>query len=189
MSTTSSFPTYKEVATALKKSPANYNAAQVHGLMCGLICATSGKSNTRWEPIILGNEKDPQMREILQRLYETSYHQMSEFSFEFGLLLPDDKIDINERTEALGLWCQGFLTGLEQGKVPIENREPSEVTETIEDLIEISQVNYGDLTSSDEDETAYFELVEYVRLAALMIFHELNADTMPGLLSDNNSLH
>lgn len=191
MTTTPSLPSYSEVASALKKTAGHYNASQVHGLMCGLICATSGQADTHWEKMLFGKEKNPQIEEILQELYENSFHQISEFSFEFSLLLPDDDNDINQRAEALGLWCQGFLTGLEQAKVPIKNREPSEVTEALDDLIEISQVNYGDISSSDEDETAYFELVEYVRLAALMIFHDLNsggASDAPNP-EENSALH
>src|SRR5690348_15136694 len=90
MSITPSQPTYADVDEALLNAGSGYNAAQVHGLMCGLICATSGKADTRWEKLILGKKKDPEAQEILLSLYETSYHQMSEFSFEFTLLLPED---------------------------------------------------------------------------------------------------
>lgn len=185
MSTIPALPTYKEVTSALKNTPAKYHAAQVHGLMCGLICATSGKNDDHWQKQFL-TEENKKSVEILQQLYETSYHQLSDFSFEFVLLLPEDTTDINQRAESLGLWCQGFLTGLEQGNVPITNRPMSEVTEAINDLVEISQVNYGDIAENDEDETAYFELVEYVRLAVLMIFQELRPVTPP---AQNKSLH
>lgn len=189
MGTTSSLPTYTEVANALKKTPTKFDAAQTHGLMCGLICATSGKANPHWESMLFGKQKESPTLAILQQLYETSYHQMSEFSFEFSLLLPEDTDDINQRTEALGLWCQGFLTGLEQSKIPIQNHPSPEIAEALDDLIEISQVNYGDIADDDEDETAYFELVEYVRLAALMIFHELKSNNLPNAAGDNNLLH
>lgn len=188
MSTLPSLPTYVEVTNALKHTSGHYNPSQVHGLMCGLICGTSGKEDQRWETLV-GHGMDPKTKEVLLRLYETSYHQMSEFSFEFSLLLPEDKNDINKRAEALGLWCQGYLTGLEQANVPLKNRPPGEITETIEDLLEISQVNYGEIVASEEDEMAYYELIEYVRLAALMIFHELRSNTAPNHSSDSNLSH
>jgi uncharacterized protein YgfB (UPF0149 family) len=168
----SSLPGYTELTSALKNAESPFQAAEVHGFICGLLCATSGKIDNSWEKIILGDKKNRSARELLEQLFETSYHLISEFSFEFALVLPDDKVDINARTEALGSWCQGFLTGLKQCKVPIENREPSEVTDTLNDMLEIAKVNYGDMSANDEDETAYFELVEYVRLGVLMIFHE-----------------
>lgn len=182
-----SLPSYPDVTKALKKSPIHYHAAQAHGLLCGIICANPGKSH-QWETILFAQTQDPKNQDILRRLYEASYQQLNDFSFEFTLLLPSDKTDINQRAEALGLWCQGFLTGLEQSKVPIENRPPSEITEAINDMIEISQVNYDDIEKSEEDETAYFELAEYVRLAAVMIFHELKAGATP-IGSQNQSLH
>lgn len=187
MTTPMSLPAYTEVVKALKKSPINYHAAQVHGLMCGIICANPGKSH-QWETLLFAQAQNVKNQDILKHLYEASSQQLNEFSFEFTLLLPSDDNDINHRAEALGLWCQGFLTGLEQSKIPIENRPSGEVTEAINDLIEISQLNYGDIADNEEDETAYFELVEYVRLAALMIFHELRSGSV-STSQNNSSIH
>jgi uncharacterized protein YgfB (UPF0149 family) len=186
----SSLPSYIEIADLLMAAKSSFHPAEVHGFFCGYITGTSAKMNTHLEKLVLGTHKNPEDRELLQQLYEMSYHQMSEFSFEFTLLLPDDDSDINARTEALGLWCQGFLTGLQQANIPIQNREESDVTETINDLIEIAQVNYGDIDNdSDEDETAYFELVEYVRLSVLSIFQGLNTGRPEQILDENNKLH
>lgn len=182
-------PSYSDIADLLMTAKSKFHPAQVHGLFCGYLSATSGEMNNRLEKLILGKNKDPAFRELLQQLYEMSYHQLSEFSFEFTLLLPNDDADISARTEALGLWCQGFLTGLQQGKVPVQNRDESDVTETINDIIEIAQVNYDDIADNDEDETAYFELVEYVRLGALLIFSELNKTTPEPDADENNTLH
>src|SRR5438105_1107498 len=101
-------PHYSDIADLLKSAQSSFHPAEVHGLFCGYICATSGKNNQKFEKLVLGKSKNPEYRELLQQLYEISYHQMSEFSFEFALLLPDDSSDINTRTEALSLWCQGF---------------------------------------------------------------------------------
>lgn len=189
MSTLPSLPTYTEVANALNKSPAKLSAAQAHGVMCGLLCATNDQAGTLWLTIIFGDKKKHKPDEVLHQLYEESYQQLNDFSFEFSLLLPEEEVDINQRAEALGLWCQGFLTGLDQAKVPIQNRAPDEITEALNDLIEIAKVNYGDIVDNEEDETAYFELVEYVRLAVLMIFQELRSSNPTREVGENNSLH
>lgn len=188
MTTAPQLPSYAEVITALHGEETPFLAAQVHGYICGLLCATKGKVDNAWQNIVLGDIKNRSARELLQQLFETSFHLISEFSFEFTLLLPSDRVDINLRTEALGAFCQGFLSGLKQYHVAIENREPSDVTDTLNDLIEIAQVNFGDIQSNDEDETAYFELVEYVRLAVLMIFHEMNTDTKKTLIDNDDRL-
>lgn len=176
MTIISSLPSYSELADALEKTKSTFNAAQVHGLLCGLICASAGDFDKgAWQKRILGTKKNRQSVELLQQLQETSYHQMTDFSFEFSLILPEDSIDINARTEALGLWCQGFLTGLDKSAKQIKQHGSEEMQDALNDIIEIAKVNYGDLTDNDEDEAAYFELVEYVRLAALMIFHEMKS--------------
>ena len=189
MSTTSSMPTYNDIMTALHSGHSPMHPSQVHGYLCGLICATGGATNAAWQQQIFGDSPDATSVDTLQNLYETSYHQMTDFSFEFSLLLPEGDAKIDVRTEALGLWSQGFLTGLQQENVPIENREPSDLTEAIDDLVEIAQVNFDSMNeadNNDDNETAYFELVEYVRLAALLVFHELRTDT-PEESSDDES--
>ena len=81
---------------------------------------------------------------------------MNQFSFEYNLLLPNDDTDINVRAEALGIWCQGFLTGLQQAEISLEKHANTELTDAIKDITEIAQISYGDIPSTDEDETAYF---------------------------------
>jgi uncharacterized protein YgfB (UPF0149 family) len=189
MSTSPSLPTYAEVTGALNSVETPFFPAQVHGFICGLLCATSGKSDNSWHNTLLGDKKDRHAREMLQQIFESSFHLISEFSFEFTLLLPEDKASIHLRTEALGSWCQGFLAGLKHGRFPIENREPSEITDTLNDILEIAQVNYEELDANDEDEMAYFELLEYVRLAVLMIFHEIKTPSTPNQSDDGSWLH
>src|SRR5438445_13688035 len=121
MRQTQGLPDYTDIADLLLDAKSDFHPSEVHGLLCGYISATSGKIDNSWEKIILGKNKNLAYRELLQQLYEISYHQMSEFSFEFTLLLPDDDNNLNLRTEALGSWCQGFLTALKQCNIPVEN--------------------------------------------------------------------
>ncbi len=166
-------PSYNELAKALSKAQLEFHPAQVHGLICGFICADPDKQDDdRWEKLITGAKKNRTLHELLQQLYEISYHQISEFSFEFSLLLPDDSIDITVRSEALGLWCQGFLTGLQHTGFSIEKHASETLTDALNDIIEIAQVNYDETSSSEEDENAYFELEEHVRLIVLMVYQE-----------------
>jgi uncharacterized protein YgfB (UPF0149 family) len=170
-------PSYQSVESALKKAGANFNASQVHGLFCGLICATSGEQKENvWKKLLFGKEGKTNGLETFEHLYEMSYHLLSEFSFEFSLLLPTDSKSISVRTEELGLWCQGFLSGLEKFHTVILARATEDVREALNDIIEIAQVNFDNLTDSDDDENAYFELVEYVRLSVLMIFQDLRSN-------------
>ena len=185
-----SLPSYLELMTQLKETLPEADAAELHGLLCGYICSTSGNQNAPWEKLILGNKKNKQVREMLQQLFEASFHQLSEFSFEFSLVLPADDTSLTQRAEGLGFWCQGFLTGLKQADITAEkNNLPDEVADTLKDIAEIALVNFDDITANEEDETAYFELVEYVRLAVLTIYHELNSNQLQQKPRKDEPLH
>ncbi len=189
MSLDSTLPSYAELASILQKIQPNCHVSQIHGLLCGYICTTSGEMIDLWDHVFPGIKKNRKGQEILKALYESTYHQLSEFSFEFTLLLPEDGGDINFRAESLGLWCQGFLTGLEQSDMSNIVLENAELKEALDDIIEIAQLNFGDIENNEEDETAYFELVEYIRLSALMIFQELRNDVREQDINDDEILH
>lgn len=188
MSQDSSFQSYTELTGILQKIQPNCHVSQIHGLLCGYICATSGDPVNFWHNIFPGVKKSKKGEAILNSLYETTYHQLSEFSFEFAMLLPEDDADINLRAESLGLWCQGFLTGLEQSDIANRIQRNTELKEALDDIIEIAQLSFGDIDKNEEDEFAYFELVEYVRLSALMIFHELKSDMPEQDINKNDAL-
>lgn len=189
MSQDSALPSFTKLTTILQKIQPNCHVSQIHGLLCGYICAMAGNPIDFWEDVFPNTQKSRKGEEMLKELYELTYHQLSEFSFEFMLVLPDDKSDINVRAESLGLWCQGFLTGLEQSDVMARAAINAELKEAMDDIIEIAQLSFGDIASNDEDETAYFELVEYVRLSVLMIFHELKKDPSIDDTLEDNRLH
>ncbi len=182
-------PNYDDLSEALSNIESPFQAADMHGLMCGIICAMPFNANSRWKKLALGKKKDLESLEVLEELYATSYEQMNQFSFEYHLLLPNDEVDINIRAEALGIWCQGFLTGLQQAKIPLEKHENVELTDAIKDITEIAQISYGDIPSTDEDETAYFELVEYIRLVVLMIYQECIKHFPPNNTDELDTLH
>jgi uncharacterized protein YgfB (UPF0149 family) len=189
MNQITSLPSYTELTETLEHALSDMSGAEAHGILCGIICATSGRTDPPWEKLIPGSSKNQHAHDILKKIYATSYQQISEFSFEFVLMLPDDDIDINIRAEALGFWCQGFLIGLQHGPKSIEDGASSEAVEALSDITEIAQVNHGDITSTDEDESAYFDLMEYIRLAVLMLYHELKSGAPFSQTGNDNLLH
>ncbi|MES2216883.1 MAG: UPF0149 family protein [Pseudomonadota bacterium] len=174
MNQTISPPDYSEIANALTKTAATISPSEAHGLMSGIICSSPDSDSPLWEKVLLGPKKSEPGKKILYQLFQYTETQISEFALEFVPVLPDDSADINERTECLGLWCQGFLVGLQQGTLTLPEDGDSEAAGALHDLTEIAQVNHGGSDNgNEEEETAYFELVEYVRLAVLMLYHEL----------------
>lgn len=165
-------PKYQEIDQALQHTTLKLHPAQVHGVITGLICADPNNAKG-WEELVTGQKETKKTHDILQLIYEKTAHQLSDFLFEFQLILPSDRTALPDRAEALTLWCQGFLTGLKLKQIPVEGREQSEMTEAIDDIIEIAKMNYEEVVASEEDEAAFMELVEYVRMAAILIYQDL----------------
>lgn len=166
-------PSYNDLMLALNSTALKLHPSQAHGLICGILCGNPS-SHAAWEQLITGGSENVQTHEILQTLYQFSANQLQEFLFDFEMVLPEDGEALPVRAEAMTLWCQGMLTGLKIVQVPIADREPSEFTEAIDDLIEIAKMNYEDVVASEEDEAAYTELVEYVRMAVIFIYQDLH---------------
>jgi uncharacterized protein YgfB (UPF0149 family) len=180
-------PDYQELDAALNNTDLKLHPSQVHGLICGILCGNPN-TNAAWEDIITGGKNTEQTHEILHTLYDASAKQLDEFLFDFQIVLPSDSEDLPLRAEALTLWAQGFLTGLKLAQVQLVDREPSEMTEAIHDLIEIAKMNYEDVVASEEDEAAYVELVEFVRVAVILIYQDIREQD-PAAKSANSSNH
>jgi len=173
-------PSYAELNRVLKKTALKLHPSQAHGLMCGLFFGSPKLQQGAWEEVVAGKKLSGKSQEVLQAVFDISARQLKEFLFEFDLLLPKDSEDLPVRAEALTLWCQGMLTGLKMAEVQIVGRKPGEVTEAINDLVEIAKMNYENVVATEEDEAAYAELVEYVRMAVIMIYQQLgNGDVAP----------
>jgi len=184
-----SMPNYQELNQAFSKITLKLHPSQVHGLIVGVLCGNP-KNHVAWEQLITGGKDPSKTHLMLQALFDASAKQLDEFLFEFQLVLPADSEDLQARAEALTLWCQGYLTGLKLAEVQIVGRDPSEVTEAINDLIEIAKMNYEEVVASEEDELAYVELVEYVRMVAILVYQDVHEkDVPPKMVNSSNHLH
>ena len=113
------------------------------------------------------------LRATLVEAWQSTVAQYDDEDFAFALWLPDDDEPLEERTVALARWCSGFLAGLGSGGQLEALSE--EAREAIGDLQEIARAELtapGSAGSqNEEDESAYAEIVEYVRVVALVL-HE-----------------
>lgn len=186
--TLDSLPMFNDLTEALSHTELKLHASQVHGLMTGVLCGNFNQE-TDWEQSVMGEKLTGDTKETLQSLYMTTAGLLADLLFEFQMVLPDDEEALPVRAEALGVWCQGFLTGMQLAGVPITDREPSELTEAIDDLIEIAKMNYDDVDAGEEDEGAYVELVEYVRVAVIFIYQDLREPNAAHACCDHDHDH
>ncbi len=169
---------FDAIELALARVDAGADAADSHGFLCGLICAAGYADPALWSAELLG-EQEPgnalveETTRILQALYEDTQARINGEDLDFELLLPADDTPLIDRAEALGLWCHGFLSGLGVGGLPDSDKLSDDAGELIGDLTEISKVDFDMSDPTEEDEEAFAEIVEFVRVGVLLLSEEL----------------
>jgi len=189
-------PSYNKVHSALQQAHANISAAEAHGMLCGFICAGKEMDGKSWIDPILGDQTISdeilaENRALLLKLYELSSIKLQQMEFDFSLLLPDDDEPLYVRAEALSHWCLGFVIALNRSGINIQAAISVEVQDALRHMLEISKLDYNIIDVTEEDERAYFEVMEYVRMAVLMVYTEIASEqgtSSPGS-PDENRLH
>lgn len=168
-------PDYDQINDALHGVPGELNAAEFHGQLVGLLCTCDRLELSDWLMVSLPEAEAANLsataHELFQLLLNHSQQAMRSEAFEFQPLLPDDTAGLPARLEALANWCQGFLFGISHAGVSDIQGLPGELPEIVEDFVNISRAEDFELENETEDEAAYMELVEYVRVG-VQLFHE-----------------
>ena len=151
-------------------------AAEIHGMFCGLICGGCGETDDlRLGTVLDGlDPRDPLVQECEQGLREAASETCGAIhgpELAFTPLFPDDERPLEERTQALQSWCQGFLYGI--GLTGTRHADLSaEANEALRDLADIARIEVELGEDAEADEEAYMELQEFIRVAALLIHGE-----------------
>ena len=174
------------------------DASELHGLVCGLLAAAPGRSTQDLLRQLerLGEwDWNTEIREHLARGILESASALDSEDFSFSPLLPPDSSALDNRAACLGSWCGGFIAGFGAGQAGSLLRAGAEQDEVLRDLEQISRVEvanpeidaadaalddsvrddaafhdraFGDGDSEDQEQ-AYAELVEYVRMAVMLM--------------------
>jgi yecA family protein len=170
-----SYQTLEEIAPC---SSSGLSAAELHGILTGMLCVDPRVSCEQWVSHAFGGEADDLASadtRLLETLCDETRRLLTDEDYPFDLFLPDEEASLSIRTEALAEWCQGFLYGLGYG---IGDAEwPGDCTELLQDIQQISQLDSE--LSPDDTEEAYSELHEFVRVGVLVIRSELGGRSPP----------
>jgi uncharacterized protein YgfB (UPF0149 family) len=113
-------------------------------------------------------------------LFDEMKQLLNDPEMGFELMLPDEEVSLVKRLQALGQWCQGFVYGIGRGGVTTGMLK-GDAAELLKDFAEISRIS-EEAEGSEEDEEAYMELVEYIRVGVLLINEELQPFKAPPVL-------
>ena len=169
---------YDQLMQVLEPVAPSTDASDCHGLLCGLICAAGFGDPRLWVPEYFDdfNPRDAQQArayKMLQELYESSLVRLNSPELDFELLLPDDGEPLPLRIESLGRWCSGFLSGLGIGGLSDLGGVSDDLRELLDDLTHIARVDFELGESGEEENFAFEEVLEYVRVAVLYAYEEL----------------
>jgi len=170
---------YAAFAKLLADNGYPVSPAELHGLLLGRSCAGVGFEVDSWldDAIeVLGAPADGTVRQALIGLQEMVKTELTGDDVTVVLLVPGDELPLAERAAALGQWCQGFLTGF--GLAAGGTALSSEAREVLQDLAAIAQVQDA-LEESEDGETDYMEVMEYMRVAPLLLYSELAKPAAP----------
>ncbi len=190
MSIENTYPTYDSLDQNLKQQSVALTAAEMHGLISGLLCG--GNRDGSWLTLVhdLTNEGmafPHTLADLLQQLRKVTSDTLEDDSFEFKIMMPDDEKSIFERADALAGWVNHFLLGLGMMQ-PKLAKVKGEVGEAIDDLRSIAQLGYDEDEDQEQLAQSLEEVVEYVRVAAILCFGEFG-HSLPTAPESPRTLH
>lgn len=156
------------------------DAAECHGALTGVACSADPAARPDWHDALPDREMAAAVEQdgLLNALGEAIATMLDSGDMQFAPLLPDDSETIEVRAAALRLWCRGFLYGFGIGFAPGGSPPlPDEVREVLGDFSEIARQELDVEAGSEADETAYAEIVEYVRVGAQLVFETVHPAT------------
>lgn len=163
---------YEPLNQSLKHVGSLMDAAESHGILCGLLCVSQSASENLWIKHVLGETAIEdglafKCQQQLQLVKNYTIEQLDSPNYEFMPLLPDDDISLLERTQALGGWCEGFLFGFSLTKNELDDLSDN-TKEFIDDIISVSHI--APTEDNEENEENYMQVVEYIKVGVISCY-------------------
>ncbi|MDX1351656.1 MAG: UPF0149 family protein [Thiomicrorhabdus sp.] len=193
---------FEQVNEVLAPFPELESPAFIQGMLIGLLCGDSDIQEAVWIKKLIEEAQIKSVKEsflkVLDEVFQETNKGLNGSGFELNLCLPDDGESLVFRAAMLGQLCEGVLYGL--GLIgalnDAENEIPKEVRELVDDFGQISRIDVGSLSDSeqvsDAEESDFMELVEFVRVGILTMNEELNPTQAPPIMDavpETDTLH
>lgn len=165
---------------------------EVHGTLCGVLCAQHDINLYEWLSLALLdktkdfseaiNDRDLLLEAIgvsFKGFFIATARSLDNSNLNFQPLLADDDESVTHRLYAIAQWSQGFLMGLSLGGLKSFSGYSSEVNEFVEAMTSLSNADEYDLAYDESDEIAIIELTEFIRMGVLLSNEEINPVRQP----------
>ena len=170
-------PVYQHLDDALQTLNLGGRVSELHGFLCGALALNIAypldTSIGTLAPDLASVTISPQVNSLLLPVFACARAQMTDPMLQLELLLPNsDNTDLTARVNALASWCDGFLFGLANAGLQETSCLPDDTKEILGDFTRISRLDGAD-TGDEDEEVSFNELLEYVRVSALLVAEEL----------------
>lgn len=181
---------YTQAQLVLEKNDIYVAPAEVHGaisglLACGLKIEAKEYLGLLSDVFNEGQNFSEELKQFFADMYKHVIEHFNESEFQFDLFLPSEDESLLDQANALVAWVSGFLLGFglkqkDYGKLS------ADVKEVISDFTEITKLDTH-FDDSEEDQQALHEIVEYIRVSALLCFAEMGKE--PDASATPKTLH
>ncbi|MCW8857544.1 MAG: UPF0149 family protein [Kangiella sp.] len=158
------------------------SGAELAGMLHGLVGHGFVPEAGRWPQqmsdfLANGEPLGKQAEDDLEQIIAFTQKDYQPESFTIELLIPEDDSPIDQRAQALGEWCQGYLTGY--GLIKQEKELDDAAQEALRDMSEIAKIDFSiEDDNSEELESAFMTISEHVKMSAQIIFQSNKAVPM-----------
>ena len=170
------FNQYSQASDLLDQYQIMATPAEIHGVLCGLLCGGINPKNQVWlqEFNQLVNDGLPMPAAVstwLDELFQASLRGMRE-NDALELLLPDDEeASSSELLIAIIDWAQAFLAGFAVIQQDLA-KASDELQEILSDISEITQLDVDSMSDDGSDDASFYVLYEHLKLGVIMAFEE-----------------
>lgn len=158
---------YKEYQEVL----AGLTPSEAQGILIAYICAHPNEAVLLWikELSRLTNDGIKE-GDLLVQLYKETVQSLNDLNFTFTPLLPEDA-DIYQKIAALQQCGEGLVYGIGMNHLKLEG----DAYEFMNDLIEFTHADFEPEDEIDDEATEqdFEEILEFVRMGILLIYHEI----------------
>lgn len=167
---------FDEVANALLEQGDLVSPSELHGCLCGLLGGgfdgDAAAMTAQLEQTLDTGLHGP-LADAVSTLRADAIAAVTDGDLDFSLLLPGEDLELEQRIASMATWCRGFLSGFAQARVSADAAGEAVATDSAEALKDFAAIAQAasddDESDAEEREGHYYELLEYLRVAAMNV--------------------
>jgi hypothetical protein len=168
----------------LRKHGHELSAAEFHGTLTGLICASHNDRNIdQWQDLLVAKSTAQPLLNAMRRLMTLTERSLESPDFNFQPIFCS-ATSLAERTCALGDWCRGFTLGFGWDDTTTVASFSEDATEALSDIVHIALAEPG-TNPPETEERALVKLEEYLRVSVQLIYEESYSSQLPGCATNS----